>query len=224
VQVDVLEGRQRSVEVHVAAVVSEYLGVQAYVDLDAMNRLLGDGDVVSGAYLLVDRDAREAVYRELEARPRVAGVGVRELAITNFYDTLAESILVFTFVAMLLGAVINFGVVYNSARVALSERGRELASLRVLGFTKGEVAYILLGELALLVLASLPLGAVLGYALCWVFASAADSDLFRIPVHISTRTFVFAGVTMVVSTVLSSLLVRHRIERLDLVEVLKTRE
>jgi putative ABC transport system permease protein len=125
---------------------------------------------------------------------------------------------------MLLGGVINFGVVYNSARVALSERGRELASLRVLGFTKGEVAYILLGELALLVAISLPLGALLGYGLCWVFASAADSDLFRIPVHISTRTFVFAGVTMLVSTVLSSLLVRRRIQRLDLVEVLKTRE
>jgi putative ABC transport system permease protein len=224
VEIEVLEGRQRTVRAPVVALVKEYLGVQAYMEHGAMNRLLGDGDVASGAYLLVERDARESVYRELEARPRVAGVGVREVAIANFYDTLAESILVFTFIAMLLGGVINFGVVYNSARVALSERGRELASLRVLGFTKGEVAYILLGELALLVAISLPLGALLGYGLCWVFASAADSDLFRIPVHISTRTFVFAGVTMLVSTVLSSLLVRRRIQRLDLVEVLKTRE
>lgn len=223
-QIEVLEGRQRTVQVPVVALANEYLGVQAYMEQDAMNRLLGDGDVVSGAYLLVERTAREAVYRQLEARPRIAGVGVREVAIANFYDTLAESILVFTFIAMLLGAVINFGVVYNSARVALSERGRELASLRVLGFTRGEVAYILLGELALLVLLSLPLGALLGYALCAVFAFAADSDLFRIPVHISLRTFVFAGVTMVVSTVLSAWLVRRRIERLDLVEVLKTRE
>jgi putative ABC transport system permease protein len=194
------------------------------MDHDAMNRLLGDGDVVSGAYLLVDRDAREPVYRALEERPRVAGIGVREVTIANFYDTLAESILVFTFMAMLLGGVINFGVVYNSARVALSERGRELASLRVLGFTRGEVSYILLGELALLVTASLPLGAVLGYLLCGIFAQAADSDLFRIPVHISLRTFAFAFITMVASTVLSALLVRHRIERLDLIEVLKTRE
>jgi putative ABC transport system permease protein len=224
VRIEVLEGRQRVVEARVAALVSEYLGVQAYMDHDAMNRLLGDGDVMSGAYLLVDRDARESVYRALERRPRVAGIGVREVTIANFYDTLAESILVFTFMAVLLGGVINFGVVYNSARVALSERGRELASLRVLGFTRGEVAYILLGELALLVLASLPLGAVLGYALCGVFAHAADSDLFRIPVHISTRTFAFAGITMVASTLLSALLVRQRIEKLDLIEVLKTRE
>ena len=224
VEIEVLEGRQRTVHAPVVALVNEYLGVQAYMEQGAMNRLLGDGDVSSGAYLLVETVAREAVYRALEARPRVAGVGVREVTIANFYDTLAESILVFTFIAMLLGAVINFGVVYNSARVALSERGRELASLRVLGFGRGEVAYILLGELALLVLLSLPLGALLGYGLCWVFASAADSDLFRIPVHISTRTFVFAAVTMTISTVLSSLLVRRRIQRLDLVEVLKTRE
>jgi putative ABC transport system permease protein len=224
IEIDVLEGRQRRVTAPVAAVVSEYMGVQAYMDVDAVNRLLGDGDVVSGAYLAVDAARQTSVYRALEKRPRVAGIGVRRLAIQNFYDTLAESILVFTFVALMLGAVINFGVVYNSARIALSERGRELASLRVLGFTRGEVSYILLGELAILVLLSIPLGLAAGYLLCWFFAVSLDSDLYRIPVHISTSTFVFAVVTTVLSAAASALLVRRRVERLDLVEVLKTRE
>jgi putative ABC transport system permease protein len=222
VEIEVLEGRQRKLRAPVVALVREYIGVQAYMSLDAMNRLLGDGDVISGAYLKVDANEQTALYRLLEERPRVAGIGARLLAVENFYDTLAESILVFTFVALVLGAVINFGVVYNSARISLSERGRELASLRVLGFTRGEVGYILLGELALLV--AIALGFVVGKALCAYFALSLQSDLYRIPVYVSTSTYAFAGITMVVSTVLSALIVRRRISRLDLIEVLKTRE
>jgi putative ABC transport system permease protein len=224
VEIDVLEGRQRKVSAPVVALVGEYIGVQAYMSLDAMNRLLGDGDVMSGAYLKVDSEEQTSLYRLLERRPRVAGVGVRLLAVQNFYDTLAESILVFTFVALLLGAVINFGVVYNSARISLSERGRELASLRVLGFTEGEVSYILLGELALLVLVAIPLGFVAGWGLCAYFATNLASDLLRIPVYVSAPTYAFAGVTMVVSTLVSAAIVRRRIGKLDLIEVLKTRE
>jgi putative ABC transport system permease protein len=224
VEIEVLEGRQRKLRAPVVALVREYIGVQAYMSLDAMNRLLGDGDVISGAYLKVDANEQTALYRLLEERPRVAGIGARLLAVENFYDTLAESILVFTFVALVLGAVINFGVVYNSARISLSERGRELASLRVLGFTRGEVGYILLGELALLVAIAIPLGFVVGKALCAYFALSLQSDLYRIPVYVSTSTYAFAGITMVVSTVLSALIVRRRISRLDLIEVLKTRE
>ncbi len=224
IEIEVLEGRQRKVSVPLVALVGEYIGVQAYMSLDAMNRLLGDGDVISGAYLKVDPQQQTALYRLLEKRPRVAGIGVRLLAVRNFYETLAESILVFTFVALLLGGVINFGVVYNSARISLSERGRELASLRVLGFTEGEVSYILLGELALLVLVAIPLGFVAGWGLCAYFALNLASDLIRIPVYVSSATYAFAGVTMVVSAVLSALIVRRRIGKLDLIEVLKTRE
>ncbi|HET9485202.1 MAG TPA: FtsX-like permease family protein [Xanthomonadales bacterium] len=224
VEVKVLEGRRRRVEVEVAALVSEYIGVSAYMSLDAMNRLLGDGDVVSGAYLAVEREQQVALYRALEERPRVAGVGTRLNAIRNFYDTLGESLLVFTFVALVLGGVINFGVVYNSARIALSERARELASLRVLGFTEGEVAYILLGELAILVAASIPLGFLAGWGLCWYMALGLQSDLYRIPVTVSPNTLGFAASAMVVSAALSALIVRRRVHTLDLIGVLKTRD
>ncbi|HET6603051.1 MAG TPA: FtsX-like permease family protein [Xanthomonadaceae bacterium] len=224
VTVEQLEGRQSVVELPVAGLASEFIGVQGYMRLDALNRALGDGDVISGAYLTVDPAALARVYGELERRPRVAGVGTRMGAIRNFYDTMAESILVFTFVALILGAVINFGVVYNAARVALSERGRELASLRVLGFTEGEVSFILLGELALLVALSIPVGFLAGWALCWLFTLGLQNDLYRIPTHISRETYAFAGTMMLVSTLLSAIVVRRRVARLDLIEVLKTRE
>ncbi len=223
-QVEVLEGRQARIELPVVGFVNEYIGAQGYMNLDALNRALGDGDVISGALLALDPGSLAALYYQLQRRPRIAGVSSRESQIRNFYATMGESLLAFTFIAGLLGAVINFGVVYNSARIALSERGRELASLRVLGFTEGEVSRILLGELGLLVALSIPLGFVAGWLLCQIMASGFESDLFRVPVSLRTATFAFAAVTMILSTVLSALIVRRRIGRLDLVGVLKTRE
>lgn len=224
IEVQVLEGRRRTVVLPVVGFASEYIGVQGYMTLDALNRALGEGDLIGGARLRVDPEARADVERRLEARPRVAGLGVRELEIRNVYESIGESMLTFTFVALLLGIVINFGVVYNAARVALSERGRELASLRVLGFTRGEVSYILLGELALLVALAIPLGFVIGNGLVWYMGSELTSDLFRIPVMIRPGTYALAATAMVASALLSALVVRRRIARLDLIEVLKTRE
>jgi len=224
VQVEVLEGRQAQLRIPLTAVVSEYIGVQGYMRLDALNRRLGDGDVLSGALLRVDPTQQEALYRRLEARPRVAGIGARVIGINNFYDTLAESMLVFAFISTLLGGVINFGVVYNAARVALSERGRELASLRVLGFTQGEVATLLLGELAVLVLLSIPLGLAFGYGLSWLFALGLQTDLYRVPVELARSTYAFAALMMIASSLISALVVWRRITRLDLIGVLKTRE
>ncbi|MCE3003237.1 MAG: FtsX-like permease family protein [Xanthomonadaceae bacterium] len=224
IEVQVLDGRRRWLVLPVAGTVHEYIGAQGYMALDALNRALGEGDVVTGARLSVAASGRPELYRLLDERPRIAGVAVRELEIRNVYDSIAESMLTFSFVSLLLGAVINFGVVYNAARVALSERGRELASLRVLGFTRAEVSYILLGELALLVLASVPIGFLLGWGLIAFMGNALTSDLFRVPAHVSAQTLAFAGLAMLVSSVLSALVVRRRVARLDLVEVLKTRE
>ncbi len=224
VEIDVLEGRRRSVQALVAGVVNEYLGVNAYMDLDALNRLLGDGERLSGVLIAADVEAEADLFRELERRPRVAGVGVRRLAIQNFYETLGESMGVFTYVALILGGVINFGVVYNAARVSLSERGRDLASLRVLGFTRAEVSYVLVGELVLLVLLSIPLGFVTGYMLSLYMAVSMQSELFRIPVLVTAPTYGFAGLAMLASTLVSALIVQRRIGRLDLIGVLKTRE
>jgi putative ABC transport system permease protein len=224
VEVQVLDGRRRTLLLPVAGTVHEYIGAQGYMALDALNRALGEGDVVTGARLSADTSARGALYAALDERPRIAGVGVRELEIRNVYDSIAESMLTFSFVALLLGAVINFGVVYNAARVALSERGRELASLRVLGFTRAEVSYILLGELGLLVLLSLPVGFLFGWGLVAFMGRALTSDLFRVPAHVSAGTCAFAALAMVLSSVVSALVVRRRLARLDLVEVLKTRE
>jgi putative ABC transport system permease protein len=137
---------------------------------------------------------------------------------------MAKGMLFFTFVATLMACSIAFGVVYNSARISLSERSRELSSLRVLGYTRGEIAYILLGELGLITLAAIPLGFVVGYWICAYVAQAVSSDLYRVPVIIQLSTYAQAASVVLFSAVISGLIVRRKLNHLDLVEVLKTRE
>ena len=222
--VEVLEGRQATLRLPITQLVSEPLGLQAYMNLDTLNRALGDGELISGVLLAVQDGTQDAVFKELDRRPRVVGAESRLASISALYKSIAQMTGLFTWIALLMGAVINFGVVYNSARIALAERGRELASLRVLGFTQGEVSYILLGEQALLVLASIPLSFAAGYGLSWILAHSLQSDLYRVPVHIPAAAYAHAALITVLSALLSALAVRRRIHALDLIAVLKTRE
>ncbi len=222
--VEVLEGNRAVLQIPVTGLTNEYLGVSAYLQRTTLNRLLREDSAVTGAYLAVDNAYHDRVYTNLDEMPRVAGTVVRESAIKSFYRTMEETILFFTFVTALLGGVIAFGMVYNSARIALSERDRELASLRVLGFTQGEIAYILLGELAVLTLAALPLGFLFGQGLCAYLSHEIRSDLYRVPLVLEVDTFAFASSVVLASSVVSGLMMWHKLKRLDLIGVLKTRE
>jgi len=210
--------------VPIAGFIKEYIGLMGYMDLDALNRMMREGNAISGASITVDENLQPSIYRTLVEMPRVAGAVVRKDEIRNFYETQAESMIFFTFVATVLAGVIAFGVVYNSARISLAERSRELASLRVLGYTRGEISYILLGELGLLTLTAIPLGFLFGRWLSTYVAVAIESDLFRIPLVIERETYALAALVVLVSAAVSGMIVRHRLDHLDLVEVLKTRE
>lgn len=224
VTVEVLEGHRPRHVLPVVAVVEQFIGMSAYMDLVALNRLMREGPAISGAYLKVDAAARSEAYARLKEMPRVMGTLVREREIGNFQKTMDETLLFYTGVATLFAAVIAFGVVYNSARIALTERSRDLASLRVLGLTRGEISYILLGELALLTLAAIPLGLLLGRALCGYIAYTAETDLYRVPLVLDADTYAFAALVVLLSAAASGLLVRRRLDELDLVAVLKTKE
>jgi putative ABC transport system permease protein len=222
--VEALEGSKSISQVPVVALVKLYLGVMGYMDVKALNRLMKEGDAVSGIYLTADAQYQEKLYRSFVNMPRVSGTIVRKNEIRNFYDVQAKGMLFFTFIATLMAGSISIGVVYNNARIALSERSRELSSLRVLGYTRGEISYILLGELAFIALAAIPLGFLIGYALCGYIAAVLQSDLFRIPLVIEMKTFALAAAVVLASASISGLIVRHKLDHLDLVEVLKTRE
>jgi putative ABC transport system permease protein len=191
---------------------------------EALRRLVGGGPVASGAFLATDPRQTDSLYRRLKQLPAIGSVRVREAELRSFERTIAESFNISLYTAMGFACVIAFGMVYNGARVALSERGRELASLRVLGFSRGEVTAMLLGEQAILTALALPVGFAAAYALCWLIAVRFESELYQIPVVVAPKTYLLGAIVVILAAALSGLLVRSRVARLDLVAVLKTRE
>ncbi|HON58649.1 MAG TPA: FtsX-like permease family protein [Smithella sp.] len=222
--VETLEGSKTIRQVPIVALAGQYLGMMGFMNLGALNRLMNEGEAVSGAYLVTDPLFREKLFESFVAMPRVSDIFIRQNEIRNIYEVMAKGMLFFTFIAMLMACSIAFGVVYNSARISLAERSRELSSLRVLGYTRGEIAYILLGELALITLIAIPVGFFVGYWLCAYIAYALASDLFRVPLVIELKTYAQAAAVVLGSAVVSGLIVRRKLDHLDLVEVLKTKE
>lgn len=221
---EVLEGARPEVRVPVAGVAHEYAGMNAYMSLDGLNRLLPDQRGVSGMLLKVEPGRLAGIYRLLKERPKVAGVTIRAVAMQSFHELMAENILIYAAVMLVLAGTIAVGVVYNSTRVALSERAFELATLRVLGLTRREIAYILLGETGLLTLLAIPLGFAIGYGFCAYMAYSLASTLYRVPVVIEPPSLGRAALVILLAAIASSAYVYYRLGRLDLVAVLKTRE
>jgi putative ABC transport system permease protein len=224
VTVEVLEGRRQTRELVVADLVDEYMGLNVYMDLAALHRVMGEGDTISGAFLQVDAMQAGELYRRLKATPRVGGVLLKRAAMESLQQTKVALMYQMMTVYILFAAIIAFGVVYNSARVSLSERSRELATLRVIGFSRGEVSYILLGELAVMTLVAIPVGLLMGYGMVASMRGAMDTELWRLPLIVRPGTYAFAAATIGVATGISALAVRRQLDRLELVNVLKTRE
>jgi putative ABC transport system permease protein len=224
VTVEVLEGNRPVHRIPVAGCVDELIGISAYMDLTALNRLLREGGSISGGYLQTDSSQTEALYSLLKRIPAVEAISLQQATIRSFEDTIAKLLGTFTTVLVVLASVIALSIVYNGARIALSERGRDLASLRVLGFTRHEVTTMLLGEQALITALAIPIGWGIGLGACLLVSKLYDTDLMRMPFVVTARSFVLAAITVAAATFLSGLVVRRRIDRMDLVAVLKTRE
>jgi putative ABC transport system permease protein len=222
ITVEVLEGERPVRVVPVLGLVDEPMGTLAYMDADGLHRLLREGRTISGAALAVDRRDVNELYDVLKRMPAVASVSIREPTVRSFDETLARSHGIVTTYIVAFAVLIAFGVVYNTARIALSERARELASLRVLGFTRAETSRILLDEQAVLVLAALPLGFVFGYGGAALLVMAFDTELYRLPFVLRTATYGYAVIVILLAALVSALIVQRRIDRLDLVAVLKT--
>ena len=224
VTVEVLEGARRTTQATVTGVVEDFLGISVYMNLDALHRLTRGGRAISGAYLAIEPEARSAPNARLKKLPAVAGVASPAQLIESFETQLAEGLFIAVFFILGFSGVISVAVIYNGARISLSERGRELASLRVLGFSRREVAVLLLGEQGLTTLMGIPLGWGLGYLLAAAVSAGLQTETYRIPLVVDPMTFLWAAVITLIAAVLSGWIVRRRLDRMDLIEVLKTRE
>lgn len=224
VTVEVLDNKRPVVQVAVTALVNEFGGINAYMNKQKLHNYLQESSVASGAFLKVDSNYIEDVYHELESRPGVGSVTTKNAAIESFQETIAENMLTMRSFNILFAVVIAIGVVYNSARISLSEQSRDLATMRVIGFTRNEVSTVLLGEIALFTLVAIPLGWLIGYLFAAGMILGLDTENYRIPLVVSRSTFAFASLVVIIATFLSGLVVQFRINHLDLVAVLKTKD
>ncbi|MFL2771511.1 MAG: ABC transporter permease [Rhodospirillaceae bacterium] len=224
ITVEVLQERQPVVQVPVVRLVEEYLGFQAYMHLDALNRLMKEGPTVSYIHVLVDSQHADELYASLKDLPAVAGIAQQTATLNSFRETLDNTMNIMIGFYVALATLIGFGVAYNAARIALSERSRALASLQVLGFTRFEVTYILLGELGILTLLSLPVGCMLGYLMAIGMSPMLKTDLYNFPFVINTSTYGWSIIVVSASAIVCGFMTRQRIYNLDLLTALKTRE
>jgi putative ABC transport system permease protein len=224
VTVEAIEGRRPVKMMAVAGIVDELLGLSAYINIEVLNDFMFEGPTASGAFLLVDSGQQAQLYSALKERPAVAGVSSRKAAVASFEETLAKTTGKFAYILVLFATVIVFAAVYNAGRIALSERSRELASLCVLGFSRNEVAVVVIGEQATLAATAIPLGLGIGYLIASWLSWVYTLEMFRIPLVISSRSYFVTLVSVTVSAALSALVVHRRISRLNLVAAIKTRE
>lgn len=224
VTVEILEGARPVRQVTISGLVDDVLGLSLHMDMAALHTLMREGDIASGAALRIDPADEARLSHALKVLPAVAGAGFKRAVVQSFRDTMAANMNVSIFINLVFASIIAIGVVYNAARVSLSERSRELASLRVLGFTRGEISLILLGELAVLTVVALPVGAAFGFGLASAIVQAVDSEVYRFPLYVSRQAIAFACLCVMAASLASGLFVRRRLDRLDLVAVLKIRE
>jgi putative ABC transport system permease protein len=224
VRVELREGDWRTTHVTVAGFVDESFGLQGHMQQDALARLMGDAGAINTVLLAVDPLEHEAVERRLKSIPLVASVSSPHDLKKAFNEQSAAMMSLFTFIITIFAAIIAIGVIYNNARVALSQRTRDLASMRVLGFTQREIAAVLFGEQTIQVVIAIPIGLWLGNWLSNAMMSQVDPEMYRFTIMISTRTYLYAVAVTLLAAIASAFILRRKIQRLDLIGVLKTRE
>ena len=224
VEAEILVEDRRRIWLPINGFADDYMGLIATMEIGALNHLMGESDRVSSVKLSLDPQHADSLYRELKHTPGVAGVNIKAASLASWQDTMADNMLRMRTTFLVFSCIIAFGVVYNSARISLAERSRELATLRVIGFRHREVAAILIGELLWLTALAIPVGCLLGYGFALWMTAGFDNEFYRFPAKINPSTFAMAGLVVLAATVISSLSIFRKLGKLDLVTALKYKE
>ncbi len=224
IEVELLDGSDKKMKLQVSQIMQQFMGLGIYMEIGALNKILGESSLSNGANISFDTNKTDELFSLVKSTPTIAGITLLRKSLQMLRQTFGESIGIMRDVMIALAAIIVFGVVYNSMRIQLSERARELASLRVLGFTKFEVSVILLTEIFILTMLAIPIGFLLGTSWAGLVAYEYQTELFRMPLIIERSTYGLAGLVVFIAMLVSAFIVQRRISGLDLIAVLKTRD
>jgi len=221
VEVEVLEEKRQTLNIPVSAITQEFIGLGAFMNIYKLNTILDSAPKITGASLLIDPYYSAQFYKKLKAIPAIISVNITSVMRKLFEDIMADNILKMVATNIMFACFISFGIIYNTARITISERSRELASLRVLGLTRAEVAYILFGELTLITLFSLPIGILLGYGMSVGMVQSMNSELYRLPVYLKNSTYGYSVLIILLSAMISFYVVWRQVDSIDLVSAQK---
>ena len=210
--------------VRVSKIIQQYFGASGYMNIEALSRVLNESYAMNSVLLATAPGKAKFMNDELEDIPAVSSIEVKEDSIRNMNETIQMNMKVTSFVTVLFAGIISFSIIYNITSVSLAERERELASLRVMGFSREEVGRILYHENIALGVVGLVLGLPLGIAISKALVTAFDTEMIRLPYHLEPRTFIISITLTLFFVLVSNLAIRRKIHHLDLVETLKERE
>jgi putative ABC transport system permease protein len=222
--IEALEGRRKIRFVPLIGLAEDFAGVTAFMEIHAVNRLLEEGDVITGASFAIDSARRGEFLHALKEIPRVSWVAIKESLRENFRQTTAASIGLVQTLYLFFAMIVAFGVVYNNARISLAERARELATLRVIGFSQREVGAVLVTELVLLAMVAVPLGLLLGSGFAAGIVRQVNTETVRLPLVLTLHNYTFAVLVVTIGSILSAFVVLRKLSQLDLVGALKAPE
>jgi putative ABC transport system permease protein len=223
-RVEVLEGKRPTRNVPLVALAEDFTGIAAYMERSAINQLLEEGDLVTGATITLDKAHRTEFLHTLKGIPRISSVAIKESLRASFRETTAQSMGLISTIYLTFAVVVAFGVIYNNARISLAERARELATLRVIGMTQGEVGAVIVIELAILAVLAVPLGLVLGSGFSALIIGSVNTETVRLPLVFTSYTYSFAVLVVLLASTLSALVVLRKLRQLDLLAALKAPE
>jgi putative ABC transport system permease protein len=223
-RVEVLEEKRPVADVKVIDLIDDIAGLNAYMSIEAVNRLMREGPRMNVVMLSIDPLRLTSLYREIKEMPAVASVTIRQASVDSFKNTAGQNMMHMRTINLFFAIIIALGVVYNGARISLSERSRELATLRVIGFTRREISTILLGEIGTVTILGIPFGLLMGFWFSWILAFFLEQEVFRFPFVIANSTYGLATATVLAASIASGLLVRRKLDDLDLIAVLKSKE
>jgi putative ABC transport system permease protein len=222
--VEALEGRRPVQTIRLAALAEDFTGIAAYMERSAINRFLGEGDIITGASFTIDMARRGEFLRSVKEVPRISWIVIKESMRQSFRQTTAQMMGMLTTLYLVMAVIVSFGVIYNNARISLAERSRELATLRVIGMTQREVGAVIVIELTLLAVTAVPLGLLLGTGFATLIVQSVNTETVRLPLVFTSYTYTFAVLVVGAASALSALVVLRKLKQLDLIGALKAPE
>jgi putative ABC transport system permease protein len=222
--VESLEGRRNVQTIRLAGLAEDFTGIAAYLDRTAVNRFLGEGDIITGASFTIDMAKRGEFLRAVKEIPRISWIVIKESMRQSFRQTTAQMMGMLTTLYLTMAVIVAFGVIYNNARISLAERARELATLRVIGMTQREVGAVIVIELAVLAVLAVPVGLLLGTGFATVIVHSVNTETVRLPLVFTSYTYTFAVLVVATASALSALVVLRKLKQLDLIGALKAPE